>query len=236
MADLELIKNKIRDLLHPRRDMEGLTVLVTAGPTVEPIDPVRYITNRSTGKMGYGVASEATIRGAKTVLISGPSVLEPPQGVELIKVETATQMYEAVMSRFSGVDIVVKTAAVADYRPLQFSNQKVKKQDGPLSLALTRNPDILAELGRKKDQQILVGFAAETSNLEKYARQKVTDKNLDLLVANDISQNGAGFGSDTNIVKFFYPNGGMKEMPLMDKTVLAGRILDEVLALRRKPK
>ncbi|MEG3071167.1 MAG: phosphopantothenoylcysteine decarboxylase [Candidatus Syntrophopropionicum ammoniitolerans] len=170
------------------------------------------------------------------MLISGPSVLEPPQGVELIKVETATQMYEAVMSRFSGVDIVVKTAAVADYRPLQFSNQKVKKQDGPLSLALTRNPDILAELGRKKDQQILVGFAAETSNLEKYARQKVTDKNLDLLVANDISQNGAGFGSDTNIVKFFYPNGGMKEMPLMDKTVLAGRILDEVLALRRKPK
>ncbi|NLJ77292.1 MAG: bifunctional phosphopantothenoylcysteine decarboxylase/phosphopantothenate--cysteine ligase CoaBC [Peptococcaceae bacterium] len=236
MADLDLIKNKIRNLLHPRQDMEGLTVLVTAGPTVEPIDPIRYITNRSTGKMGYGVASEATLRGAKTVLISGPTILEPPRGVELIKVETATQMYEAVMARFAGVDIVVKTAAVADYRPLQFSNQKIKKQDGSLSLVLTRNPDILAELGRKKEQQILVGFAAETSNLEGYAQQKVKEKNLDLLVANDITQIGAGFGSDTNVVRFVYPDGTVKQMPLMDKTVLASRILDEALALRRKQK
>ncbi len=234
LADLELIIEKIKSLVSPCRDMEGLTVMVTAGPTVEPIDPVRYITNRSTGKMGYAVAGAAAGRGAKTLLISGPTVLKPPDGVELINVETAAQMYEAVMKRYPDVDIVVKTAAVADYRPKDASSQKLKKHEGPLSLALVRNPDILAELGGKKNKQVLVGFAAETSDLEKNSLQKVTGKNLDFLVANDITQAGAGFGSDTNIVKFVYPDGAVKQMPLMDKTVLARRILDEALALRRK--
>lgn len=234
LADLELIIEKIKSLLSPCRDMEGLTVMVTAGPTVEPIDPVRYITNRSTGKMGYAVAGAAAGRGAKTLLVSGPTVLKPPDGVSLINVETAAQMYEAVMEHYPGVDIVVKAAAVADYRPREVSSQKIKKHGGTLSLALVRNQDILAELGKRKNKQVLVGFAAETSDLEKNALQKVTGKNLDFLVANDITQDGAGFGSDTNIVKFVYPGGAVKQMPQMDKTVLARRILDEALALCRK--
>ncbi len=234
LADLDLIMVKIKSLLSPCRDMEGLTVMVTAGPTVEPIDPVRYITNRSTGKMGYAVAGAAAGRGAKTLLVSGPTVLKPPEGVELIKVETAAQMYEAVMQHYPGVDIVVKTAAVADYRPREIYSQKIKKHEGSLSLALVRNRDILAELGRRKNKQVLVGFAAETSDLEENSLQKVTGKNLDFLVANDITQAGAGFGSDTNIVKFVYPGGDVQQMPLLDKTVLARRILDEALAIRQK--
>ena len=236
LADLDLIIEKIESLLGPGRDMEGLTVMVTAGPTVEHIDPVRYLTNRSSGKMGYAVAGAAVSRGAKTLLISGPTALKPPGGVELISVETASQMYEAVLENYSGVDVVVKAAAVADYRPKEVSGQKIKKQDIPLSLELVRNKDILAELGQRKNKQILVGFAAETSDLEKYSLLKVEGKNLDFLVANDVSQNGAGFGTDTNIVMFVYPGGNIKQMPLMDKKDLAHRILDEVLAVRQKQK
>ena len=236
LADLELIIEKIEGLLGPGRDMEGLTVMVTAGPTVEQIDPVRYLTNRSTGKMGYAVAEAAVSRGAKTLLISGPTALKPPGGVEFISVETAAQMYEAVMENYSGVDVVVKTAAVADYRPKEVSGQKIKKQDGPLSLELVRNKDILAELGQRKNKQILVGFAAETIDLEKNSLQKVEGKNLDFLVANDVSQAGAGFGTDTNIVMFVYPGGDIKQMPLMKKKDLAHRILDEVLVVRQKQK
>jgi phosphopantothenoylcysteine decarboxylase/phosphopantothenate--cysteine ligase len=236
LADLELIIEKIESLLAPGRDMEGLTVMVTAGPTVEKIDPVRYLSNRSTGKMGYAVAGAAVSRGAKTLLISGPTSLEPPGGVEFISVETAAQMYEAVMENYAGVDVVVKTAAVADYRPKKVFGQKIKKQDGPLALELVRNKDILAELGQRKSKQILVGFAAETSDLEKNSLLKVAGKNLDLLVANDVSQAGAGFGTDTNIAMFVYPGGEIKQMPLLDKKDLAHRILDEVLAVRRKQK
>lgn len=236
LADLDLIIEKIESLLGPGRDMEGLTVMVTAGPTVEHIDPVRYLTNRSSGKMGYAVAGAAVSRGAKTLLISGPTALKPPGGVELISVETASQMYEAVLENYSGVDVVVKAAAVADYRPKEVFGQKIKKQDGTLSLELVRNKDILAELGQRKNKQILVGFAAETSALEKNSLQKVEGKNLDFLVANDVSQNGAGFGTDTNIVMFVYPGGNIKQMPLMDKKDLAHRILDEVLAVRQKQK
>ena len=236
LADLDLIIEKIESLLGPGRDMEGLTVMVTAGPTVEHIDPVRYLTNRSSGKMGYAVAGAAVSRGAKTLLISGPTALKPPGGVELISVETASQMYEAVLENYSGVDVVVKAAAVADYRPKEVSGQKIKKQDIPLSLELVRNKDILAELGQRKNKQILVGFAAETSDLEKYSLLKVEGKNLDFLVANDVSQTGAGFGTDTNIVMFVYPGGNIKQMPLMDKKDLAHRILDEVLAVRQKQK
>jgi len=236
LADLDLIIEKIESLLGPGRDMEGLTVMVTAGPTVEHIDPVRYLTNRSSGKMGYAVAGAAVSRGAKTLLISGPTALKPPGGVELISVETASQMYEAVLENYSGVDVVVKAAAVADYRPKEVFGQKIKKQDGTLSLELVRNKDILAELGQRKNKQILVGFAAETSDLEKYSLLKVEGKNLDFLVANDVSQTGAGFGTDTNIVMFVYPGGNIKQMPLMDKKDLAHRILDEVLTVRQKQK
>lgn len=236
LADLDRIMEKIESLLCFSRDMDGLTVMVTAGPTIEPIDPVRYITNRSTGKMGYAVAKAAAGRGAKTLLISGPTALNPPGGVDFISVESALQMYEAVMEHYHAVDIVVKTAAVADYRPKDISSQKIKKCDGPLSLELVRNHDILAELGKRKSRQVLVGFAAETTDLEKNSLLKVESKNLDFLVANDITETGAGFGSDTNIVKFIYPGGDVKPMPLMDKTVLANRILDEALAISQKRK
>jgi phosphopantothenoylcysteine decarboxylase/phosphopantothenate--cysteine ligase len=234
LADLDQIIEMIESCLIPVKDMEGLTVMVTAGPTVEPIDPVRYLTNRSSGKMGYAVAGAAAARGAKTLLISGPTALKPPGGVELINVETASQMYDAVIDRFAGVDMVVKTAAVADYRPKEAVGQKIKKHNGPMLLELVRNHDILAELGKRKNKQILVGFAAETNDLEKYSLQKVQGKNLDFLVANDINQAGAGFGSDTNIVKFVYPGGDIIQMPLMDKKELAHRILDEALAVRQK--
>jgi phosphopantothenoylcysteine decarboxylase/phosphopantothenate--cysteine ligase len=234
LADLDQIIEMIESCLVPVKDMAGLTVLVTAGPTVEPIDPVRYLTNRSSGKMGYAVAGAAAARGAKTLLISGPTALKPPGGVELINVETASQMYDAVIDRFAGVDMVVKTAAVADYRPKEAVGQKIKKHNGPMLLELVRNHDILAELGKRKNKQILVGFAAETNDLEKNSLQKVQGKNLDFLVANDINQAGAGFGADTNIVKFIYPGGDIIQMPLMDKKELAHRILDEALAVRQK--
>lgn len=236
LADLDRIMEVIESLLNPAGDLEGLTVMVTAGPTVEPIDPVRYLTNRSTGKMGYAVAGAAAGRGARTLLISGPTSLKPPGGVEFISVETAAQMYEAVMEHYPVVDVVVKTAAVADYRPKESSSRKIKKHDGPLHLELVRNNDILKELGEKKNKQVLVGFAAETGDLEKNSLLKVERKNLDFLVANDVTQAGAGFGTDTNIVKFVYPGGDIKQMPLMDKTVLAHRILDEVLSVRQKRK
>ncbi len=234
LADLDRIMEKIESLLCYNKDMDGLTVMVTAGPTVEPIDPVRYITNRSTGKMGYAVAKAAANRGAKTLLISGPTALKPPGGIEFISVESALQMYEAVMEHYPAVDVVVKTAAVADYRPRDVSSQKIKKHGGPLSLELVRNHDILAELGKRKSRQVLVGFAAETEDLDKNSLLKVESKNLDFLVANDITEAGAGFGSDTNIVKFVYPGGVVKQMPLMDKTVLAHRILDEALSVSKK--
>jgi len=163
-----------------------------------------------------------------------PSVLAPPRGVDLVRVETALQMYNAVIKRFPETDIVIKAAAVADYRPKDVAPQKIKKRGDTLSLDLTRNPDILAELGRKKKRQILVGFAAETETLEQNARKKVVDKNLDLLVANDITQPGAGFGTDTNIVKLVYPDGTIITLPLVDKLTLAHRILDKARAILNK--
>lgn len=233
LADLELVLEKIELLLTPEGDMRGLTVMVTAGPTVEPIDPVRYLTNRSSGKMGYAVAGAAARRGAHVLLISGPTALKPPCGVELISVETASQMYNAVMEHFPRVDVVVKSAAVADYRPKKAAGQKIKKHGETLTIELEKNPDILAELGRNKKHQILVGFAAETEDLERNARQKVEGKNLDLLVANDVTLPGAGFGTDTNIVKLVYPDGTITPLPKMDKLALAHRILDKVLDFRR---
>lgn len=233
LADLEAIQEKIELLLAPEGDLRGLTVLVTAGPTLEPLDPVRYLSNRSSGKMGYAVAGAAARRGARVVLVSGPTALKAPPGVELVSVESAAQMYDAVLERFSRADVVVKSAAVADYRPMRAAGQKIKKQAGTLVLELEKNPDILAELGRKKEHQILVGFAAETEDLEDNARRKVAGKNLDLLVANDVTLPGAGFGTDTNIAKLVYPDGTVKPLPKMSKKDLAHRILDEVLELRK---
>lgn len=232
LAEIEIILENIEFLFARGIDMKGMTVMVTAGPTIEPIDPVRYLTNRGTGKMGYAVASAAARRGSRVILISGPTVLEPPQGVDVIKVETALQMYDAVMEYFPKVDVVVKTAAVADYRPRTAAGQKIKKHGGTLSIELEKNPDILADLGKKKKKQILVGFAAETEDLEHNAVNKVQEKNLDLLVANDVTLPGAGFGTDTNIVKLVYPDGTVLSLPKMDKKALAHRILDEILALR----
>ncbi|HOV78499.1 MAG TPA: bifunctional phosphopantothenoylcysteine decarboxylase/phosphopantothenate--cysteine ligase CoaBC [Bacillota bacterium] len=233
LADLEDIMERIILLLNRDGDLKGLVVLITAGPTVEPMDPVRYISNRSSGKMGYTLAQAAARRGAKVVLISGPTALKPPYGVELIKVETAAQMYDAVMEKFNHADVVIKSAAVADYRPGMVSGQKIKKHGDRLTVELVKNPDILAELGRKKTCQILVGFAAETEELENNAMRKVTSKNLDFLVANDVTQAGAGFGSDTNIAKFVYPDGTITTLPQMEKSALAHRILDEVVNLLR---
>lgn len=233
LAELDVIMEKIQALLPSKGDLKGLSILVTAGPTLEPIDPVRYLTNRSSGKMGYALARAAANRGATVILISGPTNLQAPYGVEMEYVETAAEMFKAVLECFPRVEIVIKAAAVADYRPREVSGQKIKKTGTNLIIECDKNPDILAELGRRKTHQTLVGFAAETSNLEDNAHQKVKSKNLDLLVANDVTLPGAGFEADTNIVKLVYPGQYVLPLPMMDKLALAHRILDEVLKLRR---
>lgn len=233
LADLDIIMHRVGLLFEPEGDLKGLTIMVTAGPTVEPVDPVRYLTNRSSGKMGYAIAGAAAARGARVILVSGPTALKIPHGVEMVSVESAAQMYESVLERFPAVDVVVKSAAVADYRPKQAAAQKIKKKDDRLVLELEKNPDILAELGRKKKHQTLVGFAAETEELDKHARQKLESKNLDLLVANDVTLSGAGFGTDTNVVKLVYADGRIRQLSMMTKSALAHLILDEILELRK---
>ncbi|MDD4600238.1 Coenzyme A biosynthesis bifunctional protein CoaBC [bioreactor metagenome] len=212
----------------------GKKVVITAGGTREPIDPVRYIGNRSSGKMGYAIADQAAKMGAQVVLISGPSNLSIPNGVELIKVETALQMKDIVLSQFSDADIVIKAAAVADYRVQNAANHKIKKSEDTLTLILEKNPDILLELGKRKTHQFLVGFAAETQNLLSNATEKLTRKNLDMIVANDVSLPGAGFNTDTNIVKLLYRTGQTEELPQMSKTSLAKIILDKISAQIQK--
>ncbi|MGB9803013.1 bifunctional phosphopantothenoylcysteine decarboxylase/phosphopantothenate--cysteine ligase CoaBC [Desulfofundulus sp.] len=235
MPDPGVIMEHIKTLFLSPGDLRGVKVLVTAGGTREPIDPVRYISNRSSGKMGYALAAAAGMRGAQVTLISAPTSLDPPPGVEVVFVETARQMYQAVMEHFSTQDVVIKAAAVADYRPKIIEGKKIKKREDTLILELERNPDILFELGqRKTPYQTLVGFAAETDDIEANALEKLRRKNLDLLVANDVTQPGAGFGTDTNIVKLFYRDGRIKSLPLMDKKALAHRILDVVVELRSR--
>ncbi|ABZ84686.1 phosphopantothenoylcysteine decarboxylase/phosphopantothenate--cysteine ligase [Heliomicrobium modesticaldum Ice1] len=212
-------------------ELAGYRVLITAGGTREPIDPVRYISNRSSGKMGYALAREALRRGAEVILVTTPTGLPLPEGAEVVHVESADEMYEAVMSRFDAVDVVVKAAAVADYRPAAPAEQKMKKQADRLFLELVRTPDILAELGRRKERQVLVGFAAETNDLETYALDKLRRKNVDLMVANDVTQTGAGFGVDTNIVTIFDGRGGKETLKLMAKEEVASRIFDRVIQI-----
>ncbi|GBF32564.1 phosphopantothenoylcysteine decarboxylase [Desulfocucumis palustris] len=233
LPEVQAIINRIIELIPPVGDLGGLTVLITAGGTREPIDPVRYISNRSSGKMGYSLAGAAFNRGARVILITTPTSLEPPPGVDVVRVETALEMHDAVMNRYAEADVVIKAAAVADYRPRLKAEQKIKKEGDTLTLELEKNPDILFDLGINKMEGVtLVGFAAETENLIENAREKVRKKNLDLLVANDVTLPGAGFGTDTNIAKLIYPDGSIVSLPLMDKPALANRILDEVIAIR----
>lgn len=216
-------------------DLRGLRVLVTAAGTREPIDPVRYVGNRSSGKMGYAVAQMAAERGADVLLISGPSALAAPPNVRVVNVETTNEMLEACLAAYGDVDIVIKAAAVADYRPRDVADQKIKKKtDDALTVVMDKNPDILKTLGAKKEQQVLVGFAAETQNLLANAREKVVKKNLDMIVANDVTAAGAGFNSDTNIVKFLFANGDVRELEQMPKVDVANRILDEAIRIRNK--
>ena len=215
-------------------DLRGLKVLVTAAGTREPIDPVRFVGNRSSGKMGYAVAQMAAERGAEVVLISGPSALPIPANVKAIKVETTNEMLEACLESYDKVDIVIKAAAVADYRPRDVAEQKIKKKtDDALTVVMDKNPDILKTLGAKKTHQVLVGFAAETQNLLENARDKVVKKNLDMIVANDVTAAGAGFNADTNIVKFLFANGEVRSLEQMPKVDVANCILNEALKIRK---
>ena len=205
--------------------------MITAGPTREKIDPVRFITNHSTGKMGYAIAEEAAKQGANVVLVSGPVNIPAPNGVTLVKVESAEDMYQAVMERFADAEVVIKTAAVADYRPMITYEQKMKKKQGDSILELERTKDILFELGQKKENQILIGFAAETEQVEEYAIGKLKKKNADMIVANNVKAEGAGFGSETNIVTIFKKDGTKLELPMMTKQKVAEEILEQVSQL-----
>lgn len=214
--------------------LAGQRILVTAGPTREEIDPVRYISNHSSGKMGFALAREARLRGAKVTLVCGPTCLLPPLGVEAVPVASAQEMREAVLNRLDEIDIVIKAAAVADYRPKSRAGGKVKKGACELVVELAKNPDILAEVGERGGRRVVVGFAAETEDLVANATKKLKAKNLDLIVANDVSQEGAGFNVDTNIVKLLFRDGKIEELSLMGKVALAGVILDRIAAVCRE--
>ncbi|PTY79848.1 bifunctional 4'-phosphopantothenoylcysteine decarboxylase/phosphopantothenoylcysteine synthetase [Heyndrickxia sporothermodurans] len=209
-------------------ELTGKTILVTAGPTKEKIDPVRYFTNRSSGKMGFAIAEEAVKLGANVILVSGVEGLNVPHGVKHIQITSAEDMYEAVMSHYNEADVVIKSAAVADYKPKQVFEQKMKKKDGNLVFELERTKDILKELGQKKDKPFLVGFAAETENVDENAWGKLERKNADIIVANDVSKQGAGFGGDTNIVTIYKKDRTKKELPLLSKNETAQEILREI--------
>ncbi|MEH7349859.1 bifunctional phosphopantothenoylcysteine decarboxylase/phosphopantothenate--cysteine ligase CoaBC [Gottfriedia acidiceleris] len=208
--------------------LKGKKIIISAGPTVEKIDPVRFVSNHSTGKMGYSIAEVAVSLGADVILVSGPTNLTPPEGCKFIQTESAEQMFEAIWSYYNEADVVIKTAAVADYTPSITYDSKVKKADGDLSIAFKRTKDILLTLGQHKTHQILVGFAAETDQVDEYAKSKLLKKNADMIVANDVTKTGAGFGSDTNIVTIFKRNGEVKPLPKMSKKEVAEEILLEV--------
>lgn len=218
------------------KDLAGLRVMISAGGNVEPLDPVRLITNRSTGKMGYALAEAAVARGARVVLITGPTQLPPIPGVEkTIEVETGLDMHREVLGRLPEMDVFISAAAVSDYRPKEVLAHKLKKQEGPLLIEFVRNPDILKEAGeRKREDQVVVGFAAETENVLENARAKLLRKNADLFVANDVSRKDAGFGADTNVVTIIGRDGGEEELPLMKKIEVAHRILHRIADLRRE--
>jgi len=231
LAEIPAIVEEIRSILAPK-DFSEETLLVTAGPTEEPIDPVRFLSNRSSGKMGFALARAARLRGARVILVSGPAPLSAPPGVNFIPVRTAAEMREAVLGNLPAVSMLVMAAAVSDYRPKGISSEKIKKSQADLTLPLELNPDILREAGLRKEKRLLIGFAAETGSLVANARKKLAEKNLDLIVANDVSLPGAGFAVDTNIVKLIDRSGKIEELPLMSKEDLADLVLDRALLLR----
>ena len=232
LASPETIVDEVVKLLSKGQDLKGKSIIVTAGPTVESIDPMRYITNRSTGKMGYSIAKEAIERGADVTLITGPTNLTPPQNLKkLVKIESAKDMYEAVLANLDENDVVIKSAAVADYKPKNYYKKKIKKSDDDLVIELDRNKDIAQEIGKIKNNKILVGFAAETNDLIENASLKIKKKNLDFIVANDLTKEGAGFGVDTNIVKIIDKEGNITEYPKMKKEEVANIILDKIKEL-----
>ncbi len=236
LPELNEVVEKMEDLFSPK-DLKGEKIVITGGPTQEPIDPVRFITNRSSGKMGYALAKMARRRGAEVILITGPVSLPLPRTDLLwVPVHSAEEMREAVFAHLEGSSVVIKAAAVSDYRPKLTSEKKIKKGSSEYLLALERTKDILEELGKKKGNRILVGFAAETEDVTENAKKKLLEKNLDLIVANDLTKPGAGFGSDTNQVKIFYPSGQVKDLPLMTKEEVAQAILDDVVKLLKQKK
>lgn len=233
LADTSALLEGIERALTAQ-DYAGKRVLVTAGPTREALDPVRFLSNQSSGKMGYAVAAAAAKRGAAVTLVSGTTALQTPYGVRRVDVTSALDMYGAVLQDADAQDFIIKAAAVGDYRPTQTASQKMKKADDDLSVALTRNPDILAELGRRKHTgQILCGFAMETENLISHAAEKLSRKNCDMLVANSLRDEGAGFAHDTNKATLLFAGGAQEDVPLMSKDALANRILDRLLTLGR---
>jgi len=232
LAEIPVILEEICVLLSPK-DFSGEKILVTAGPTEELIDPVRFLSNRSSGKMGFALARAARRRGADVTLISGPTALAALFQIKYIAVRSAAQMREAVLKHLESASILIMAAAVSDYRPKQKAPEKIKKSKLPTALELELNPDILAEAGKKKNSRILVGFAAETENLLQSTRQKLEKKNLDLIVANDVTLPGAGFEVDTNIVKILDRSGKVEELPLMTKEDLADYILDRIALLKK---
>jgi phosphopantothenoylcysteine decarboxylase/phosphopantothenate--cysteine ligase len=233
LASVEAIAKAVCGRLGIEHDLNNETVIVTAGPTCEDIDPVRYLTNRSSGKMGYAVAEAAARRGARVVLISGPTRLGPPQGVEFVSVRSAEQMQTVVGDHLPRATAVIMAAAVADYRPVAPGAKKMKRGDGRITLEFESTPDILAGITRDKGDRIVVGFAAETDHVAEHARAKLEAKQADLIVANDVTAEGAGFDHDTNIITLYSRDGGEKAFARMPKIEAAHRILDRVLELRR---
>jgi phosphopantothenoylcysteine decarboxylase/phosphopantothenate--cysteine ligase len=230
LPDPVRIADEIETLLTPK-DLEGERILVTAGPTQESFDPVRFITNHSSGKMGYALAVAARRRGAAVTLVSGPTSLPAPPDVAFIPVKTARQMYEAVLARLDEATVVIKAAAVADYRPSVCEPNKIKKKKGPLTVCLERNPDIISEIASRKGDRIVVGFAMESESLLDHARTKLLAKGMDFIVANDVSEPGAGFACDTNVIHVL-DRQGCESFPLMAKPEAANVILDRVKKIR----
>jgi phosphopantothenoylcysteine decarboxylase/phosphopantothenate--cysteine ligase len=233
LPDPEKISDEIERLLR-KKDLAGENFLITAGPSREPLDPVRYISNRSSGKMGYALARAALRRGATVALVSGPTALEPPSGARLIEVNTAAEMREAVLKEYPHSSAVIMAAAVADYHAVAPSGQKIKRGVGDLELRLIPNPDILKELGQNKDGKWLIGFAAETENLTANAQKKLHEKNLDIVIANNVAEEGSGFDGDTNVGTIIDRTGAVRSLPLMSKDDLADCIYDHYLALKNR--
>ncbi|MEH7333418.1 bifunctional phosphopantothenoylcysteine decarboxylase/phosphopantothenate--cysteine ligase CoaBC [Neobacillus drentensis] len=238
LEEPEKIVELVREFFTKKeiKPLNGKTVIVTAGPTREKIDPVRFISNHSSGKMGYALAEEAKKQGAEVILVSGPVQIPAPAGINVVRVESAEEMYDAVLSFYERADIVIKTAAVADYRPKNAFDYKVKKKPGDSNIELERTKDILLELGQRKKHQLLIGFAAETDNVEEYARKKLAAKNADMIVANNVKTEGAGFGTDTNIVTLFKRDGSVATLPMMSKTAVAEKIIEETTSLLKDMK